>query len=323
MKIAITALAAVIALGTSSIACSSPASDKGGEVDEGSALSQLQNPTGSFSDKTAGSAFGNYRAKKADSSKVATPGASGGSGTLPGSIRFLSETSGSQCQQGAACACPGGGTMSYTGSQTADGQLVKVAFDKCVFEDGFGFDGKALLLASNKSLLHIEGAPAAAPSAPSDPSTPPSDSSGLKPAQGASAGGGTNAVAILLAAKGVASQGARKLPLEFALVTEGHYAFLAVKVPDGNIVIGVSDDGNAIVRSKEGTWRCTAGSAGWSCTSDKGQKMNVTEEAPSEGSVTSGEPSAPSAPSDGTQAPAPSSSDSDAGSADPGAPPNG
>ena len=68
MKTALTALVAFVAigsLGTSSIGCSSSSSNTG-DVDTGSALSELKSPTGSFSLDSAGTAFGDYRAKRAD-----------------------------------------------------------------------------------------------------------------------------------------------------------------------------------------------------------------------------------------------------------------
>jgi hypothetical protein len=71
-------------------------------------------------------------------------------------------------------------------------------------------------------------------------------------------------------------------------VTEAQYAFLAVKVADGTIVIGVSDDGRAVVRSKEGTWTCQSASDGWSCKSDSGEALTVAEEAPSTSSDEAG-----------------------------------
>jgi hypothetical protein len=170
--------------------------------------------------------------------------------------------------------------MSYSAESSSEGQMVKVQFEKCGFEDGFGFDGNAILLASTKSLLGLaaEDAPAKAPTTTTPP--PSSGGGGLKeaePAESAPTTGG-NVVAVLLAAKGVATDGTRKLPLEFALLTESHYAFLAVSVPDGNIVIGVSDDGNAIVRSKEGTWKCKNASRGWTCTSDKGEALELEDD---------------------------------------------
>src|SRR5436305_1668459 len=64
----ITALVALVALGTlatGSIGCSSSSEKQ--DVDTSSALTELRTPTGSFSDDTAGSAFGNYRATKTDS----------------------------------------------------------------------------------------------------------------------------------------------------------------------------------------------------------------------------------------------------------------
>jgi hypothetical protein len=276
VKTSTTALVAIVALATSSIACSS-SSDKTEDVDTGSALSALRAPTGSFSEKTAGKAFGGYRSDRANSSKVAPPGVAGAGGTRTQSIRLLDKAS-AACGQGQSCACPNGGSLSYTGASSADGQVVKVTFDECKFEDGWGFDGKAVALASKKSLLAI---------ASDEPATDL----------------GNGVVALLLAMKGTATNGARKLPLELALVTEGHYAFLAIAVPDGKIVIGVSDDGRAIVKSKEGTWTCNNASSGWSCTSDSGKSMTVTEEAPSEseseGAGSDGATEPPSASTDG------------------------
>ncbi len=284
MKNAITCLAAVVSLGmlaSSSIACSS--SEEKEEVDTGSALSQLRSPTGSFSEASAGKAFGGYRSDRASSSKVAAPssiGSAGQSGTQ--SIRLLDRASSAQsgCGANQACACPNGGSMTYQAASSPEGQLVKVTFDECGFEDGWGFDGKAILLASNKSLLGLDKESAAPPPAKKPATDFGSDTgsgSGLHEAEDTGYGGG--AVAFLIAAKGTATDGQRKLALSFALLRESPYTFLAVAVPDGKIVIGVSDDGRAIVRSKEGTWRCQSGARAWSCTSDKGQKMEIAEEA--------------------------------------------
>lgn len=287
MKTALTALVAFIAigsLGTSSIGCSSPSEKE--EVDTDSALSQLRTPTGSFSDQTAGAAFGNYRSTRADSQRVSAPGGATGDGTRTQSIRLLDKaaTSGA-CRQGESCACPGGGALTYTAGTNDDGALVKVTFDACRFEDGYGFDGKAILLVSKKSLLGIAQENATAPKAPptkadtSDGDS--SESGGLQEAPSTDVSTSYGAASVLLAAKGTASYGSKSLKLEFALISEAHYAFLAVKVPDGNIVIGVSDSGDAIVRSKEGTWKCHSAKSGWKCTSDKGQSMDVVEQAPS------------------------------------------
>ena len=308
MKTAITALVAVVALATSSIACSSPSSGNQDDVDTGSALSALKSPTGSFSEQTAGKAFGGYRGARQDSSKISTPGASSGAGgvkTGSSTIKLLdAATSSAACGQGQSCACPSGGSMSYRAESSADGDLVKVSFTACGFEDGYAFDGKAILLASKKSLLGLSSEKAAPP-IPKKPSSPASpddgfggdtgsgSDTGLQEAEEPQTGGSGQYVALLLAAKGTVSNGSQKLALEFALLTEAHYAFLAVSVPDGKIVIGVSDDGRAIVKSKEGTWNCNTSSGGWSCTSDTGKKMDVKEEAAS----ASSEPSAPK-PSD-------------------------
>jgi len=288
VKTATTALVAIVALASSAVACSS-SSGNTDEVDTGSALSSLRTPTGSFSEQTAGKAFGNYRSGRANSSKISTPGATVGSdtaGTKMASIRLLSNASAS-CGGGQACACPNGGSLTYSAEQNADGAAIKVSFDACGFEDGWGFDGKAVLLASKKSLLGT-------PVAPATPAAVP----GATGAAAASADNGTAAVgssfgseyvSILLAAKGTASEGANKLQLEFALVAEAHYAFLAVQVADGKVVVGVSDDGHAIVKSKEGTWTCNTTSnttgSGWTCTSDSGKSMTVTEDASSDTSA--------------------------------------
>ena len=305
MKTVIPALVAFVVLGslaTSSIGCSaSSSSSSKSDVDTGSALSQLQNPTGSFSQENAGTAFGNYRSKRADSAQVTAPGASSGTSNTA-SIRLLDKAtaSGSSCQQGEACACPNGGSLTYSGSNTADGQLVKVSFDSCGFEDGFGFDGKAALLLSNKSLLGLaDSSSSAAATPPRAPAGSADNTGGVQDAPSAAPDTGSatsSAVAVLLAAKGTASYGAKKLALEFALVTESHYAFLAVKVSDGAIVIGVSDSGEAIVKSREGTWKCHSGTGGWSCTSDSGKTMTVAEQAPTDPTLSDNGPAAPSAP---------------------------
>ena len=304
MKTATTALVALVVLGTVSIGCSSTTT-KGEEVDTGTALSALRSPTGSFSKASGASAFAGYRSKRADSAKVSAPDAAPSNGTSgTSSIRLLDRAATSQaCSQGQACACPNGGSMSYSAQSSPEGQLVRVKFEACGFEDGVGFDGDAILLASTKSLLGID-APAEAP-AKTGTSAPPSSadgaSGGLKEAQPSAPTGSGSAVSVLLAAKGTITDGTRKLPIEFALLTEGHYAFLAVSVPDGNIVIGVRDDGNAIVRSKEGTWRCKSGARGWACTSEQGEVLEVAEEG------------APASDGSSAPAPAPSSSGSPSG----------
>lgn len=302
------ALAALFAVASSSIACTSPTERE--DVDTDSALSALRTPTGTFSAETAGKAFGGYRGQKANASKVSAPGVSGSGTSATQSIRLLDRATSSQaCRQGQACACPTGGSMSYAGTSSGDGLLVRVTFDACVFEDGFGFDGKAVLLASKKSLLGVsaEAAPAKAPAASSTDGDAAGlgEGGGLTEAAPVEPGGGSSNViggyaALLVAAKGTATTGNLSLPLELALVTEAHYAFLAVKVADGTIVIGVSDDGRAIVRSKHGTWKCTSSSSRWSCTSERGETMDVAEEAEEEGAAFGSEGAGASAPTGGS-----------------------
>ena len=290
------ALVAILALGSFSFACSSPSNKE--EVDTGTALAQLRTPTGSFSKANGASVFAGYRSKRAESSKVSTPTPSGGTSSTS-SIRLMDKaTSSPACAQGQACACPNGGTMSYRTQSSAEGQELRVTFDACGFEDGFGFAGEALLLASPKSLLGLPADSAAPPSTSTDGSKAGA-SGGLKdapPAPSAGSKSSTNVVSWLLAAKGTATEGTRKLPFELALVTEAHYVFLAVSVPDGNIVIGVSDRGTAIIRSKEGNWNCTNASRGWTCTSENGEALDVADEVASEGSTSGGGATTPSSP---------------------------
>lgn len=283
MKTTLPAFVAVVALASSSIACS--AEEKTNEVDTDSAISALSNPTGTLTRESAGKAFGGYRQQRAESSKVSAPAANGG-GIAPGSIRLLDQAS---AGQGGSQRCPSGGSMTYQAEQNANGALVKVRAEACSFEDGFSFDGNMVLLASKKSILGIsaeESAPA--PSKPSAPAKPGSSDdeygdsmggsgSGVSEAQGSSFGSGY--VALLIAAKGTASYASKKTTLEFALLTESRYAFLAVKVNDGSIVIGMRDDGLAIVRTKNGTWQCKQSGSSWSCSNDKGEKLEAAEEA--------------------------------------------
>jgi len=291
------ALVAILALGSLSTGCSaSPSNGKGGgNVNTGSAISGLRSPTGTFSKASASSAFAGYRSKRADSQHVSAPvpnapsGAGGGASTASiRTVRLLDKAASSEaCSAGQDCACPTGGTMAYQAEQTSDGQLVQVTFDGCGFEDGMKFDGEAVLLASTKSLL---GAASDAPA--KDASPPPSgDGSGLKEASdpGAAASGGI--VSVLLAAQGTATQGGQTEAIDFALLTEEHYAFLAVTVADGSIVIGVGDDGNAVIHAKDATWKCKNAASGWACTSESGESLEVADD----GAAASGEAPAPAA----------------------------
>jgi len=294
------ALVALVALASSAVACSS-SNGNSNDIDTGTALSSLRTPTGSFSEATAGKAFGSYRSNRANSSKISTPGATVGSdsaGTRTASIRLLDNAAAS-CGGGQACACPNGGSLTYGAEKTADTEAIKVSFDGCGFEDGWAFDGKAVLLASKKSLL---GGLVPASSVPASGAASGSDTGAGSAIGSAGAAFGSEYVAILLAAKGTVSKGVNRLELDLALVAEAHYAFLAVEVGDGKVVVGVSDDGHAIVKSKEGTWTCntvsnTTGN-GWTCTSDSGKTITATEEAGDSASASDDTASAdvPSAP---------------------------
>lgn len=321
MKTTLPALVAVVALASSAVACS--AEEATNEVDSNSAISALRSPTGTLTRESAGKAFGGYRQQRAESSKVSAPAKNGG-GLGVESIKVLDQASSNAGQgQGGSQACPAGGTMSYQAEQSADGALVKVKATACAFEDGFSFDGNMILLASKKSILGLsaeESSPPAKSGSSSSTGSAPSDDgdydgagygdsmdgSGVSNSESNGMGGGV--VALLIAAKGTASYGAKKSPLEFALLTEGQYAFLAVSVADGSIIIGMRDDGKAVVRTKNGTWNCSESGSRWSCTSDKGEKLDATEEA---GEVAEGESSGavppPSSSSSSDKAPVPPS----------------
>lgn len=293
MKTTIPALVAVVALASSSVACS--AEEKNDEVNTSSAISALQSPTGTLTRESAGKAFGGYRQQRAESSKVSAPAANGG-GMATQSIKLLDQASSSAAGQGGSQRCPSGGSMSYQAEQSADGALVKVRADACAFEDGFSFDGNMVLLASKKSILGISASDSPAPKKPSAPAKPGTGSdtgsegdaygdsygdgmgsgSGVSEAQGSSYGNGI--VALLIAAKGTATYEKKQTSLEFALLTESRYMFLAVKVNDGSIVIGMRDDGIAIVRTKNGNWNCQQSGTRWTCTSDKGESLDAAEE---------------------------------------------
>lgn len=311
-----------VALASSSLFACSSAAEPGSSIDTQSALSALSTPTGTLTKESAGKAFGGYRHQRDEGSKVATPTTSAG-GLSTSSIRLLDSSSGGSCREGSSCACPSGGSMTYKGEQRSDAQLVKVRLDGCGFEDGVSFDGDVVLLASKKSLLGFAGSSGASAATP-----PPASKTGGATGGGADLGGegsgsgsesgglsdapstsfGNGVVALLVAAKGTLSYGAQRTALELALVTEARYTFLSVKVPDGSIVIGTSSDGRAVVRTKNGSWTCSSTAGRWVCTSDSGEKLDVTEEAPSDGE--GGELSGPASPSpspsgSGSSGPAP------------------
>ena len=257
------ALVALVALGSLSMGCSaSPTTGtgKGGSghnVNTRTALSALKSPTGSFTKATASSAFGGYRSQRARSKQVSAPvpngGAGGGGNMGTRTVRLLDQaTSPGACASGQDCACPTGGTMAYESEQTPEGQLVSVQFNGCGFEDGMKFDGEAVLLASTTSMLGL-----------AEEASPPSDAASGQ------------IVALLLAASGTASQGGQSEVLEFALLTEASYAFLAVSVADGTVVIGVGEDGSAVVRSKDGAYQCKSEAKGYVCTSETGETLEI------------------------------------------------
>jgi hypothetical protein len=129
------------------------------------------------------------------------------------------------CAEGQSCACPGGGSLVYQAEQSKAGAAAHFTFDSCVGDDGMGFDGEAVAVVSSKPILGL-----------------------AKPGSSA-----------LFAARGTVFDKTNKIDLEFALLTEGGYALLAVEVGDGKIVIGSTPQGSIVVIAKQGTFHCSGG----------------------------------------------------------------
>lgn len=310
MKTALTALALTVSLGAATMACSSSSSSE--RVDTQSALASLRSPTGTFSSQNGKAAFAGYSSKRADSSKVST-GSGGGSGTSRAQgLRILNQAAAGEaaCTDGQACACEKSGSMTYTHESSADGDLLRIAFDACVSEDGEGFDGEAVLLASKKPLLGVkEGSKTSSPASTEgdadQPSAGDAADDGLSEAQPETEAGDDFAlpegvVSLMLAAKGTAIHSGGKTPLELAMVTEAGYVYLSVTVPDGNVVIGLAKDGSAVVKPKDQTWTCSPAGQSYTCQSGDGEKLEIdaSEDAADDG-ASAGEGS-----SDGSEDPA-------------------
>ena len=242
MKLFTVSAIAFVAL-SSVVGCSS--TDKGGVAASSSeALASIQTPTGTF-DKTNGSqAFAGYQKNKQSSSGVAsTGGASSAGGTTAQSIKFLANQTGN-CSQNQACACPGGGTVTAAATRTNDRVELSLDMSACVFENGNAFDGRALLVQSQKPLID--------------------DSKLPKTAISSSADGEAN----LLAMEGDATVGKQKEHVKLVYLEQHGWQYLSVDVPSGSLVIGLGADGTAIVKAKDKTWTCESSSKGYSCKSD-------------------------------------------------------
>ncbi|MBX3192861.1 MAG: hypothetical protein KF819_38105 [Labilithrix sp.] len=279
-------VAGTLALATASFACSS--SDKAEPVDTNQALSALRSPTGSFSAKNGASIFSGYGTQRANSKKVSAPAPGGGSSTRPGSLRLLDRAADAQaaCSDGQSCSCPSGGSMTYAHESSADGQLLRIDFQQCGFGDGSAFDGNAILLVSTKSILGL-GEQERAPSKPGGSRGSDDEMGELEEAPETGAAGQGYA-AMLLAARGTVTESGQSSPIEFALLTEASYAFLAVTVDDGHVVIGMSDDGRAIIKAKDGTWHCNPSAKGYVCKSEGGEAVDVAASASAEEGSSSG-----------------------------------
>jgi hypothetical protein len=255
MKTLATALALTFTLGASTLACSSESS--GGRVDTGTALSSLRSPTGTFDKSNATSAFAGFRDQRERSSNVAgaQPAGRAQTGSSQQGLRILNTAASleANCSEGQTCACPGGGSASWSHESTAEGEVVRMSFGQCIFEDGDAFDGEAVVLASKEPLLGLEA-----------------EADG---AFGDAAGAGY--ASLLIAANGDMTHAGKTMALQFALLMEAGYMLLSVEVPDGSVVIGLAPSGKVIVMAKNETWTCAATAGAYACTSSSGEELDV------------------------------------------------
>jgi hypothetical protein len=187
-------------------------------------------------------------------------------------MRLLAKTmdAKSQCVEGSPCACETSGSFTFQKEDTKVGVSARFTFESCVFADGNGFDGEALLVTSSSPIVGIAKKAAAAKS----PATKTPTTAGAATQQDATTGQEPN---LLLTAKGTASTSKGKMALEFSLAREDGYTLLSIEVPDGNVVVGASDGGDVFVKSKQGTWSCSPSAEGYACTSDgDGKKVTVS-----------------------------------------------
>ncbi len=253
MKLLTGSAVALFAL-SSVFGCSS--ADKGGVAASSSeALATIQNPTGTFDKNNGSQAFAGYKSNKRSSSGVASSGGGGGSsagGTTAQSIKFLANQTGN-CNQNQACACPGGGTVTAAVERTNDRVELSLEMSACVFESGDSFDGKALLVQSQKGLIDDSKLPATARVSSAD---------------------GTSS---LLAMDGDATVAGKAQHVKLVLLEQHGWVYLSVEVPSGSLVIGVGADGTAVVKAKDTSWTCASSSKGYSCKSDGGLTDDAVE----------------------------------------------
>jgi hypothetical protein len=256
MKTLATALALTFTLGASTLACSSESS--GGRVDTGTALSSLRSPTGTFDKSNATSAFAGFRDQRERSSNVAgaQPAGRAQTGSSQQGLRILNTAASleANCSEGQTCACPGSGSASWSHESTAEGEVVRMSFAQCVFEDGDAFDGEAVVLASKEPLLGLERETGGAFGDTGD------------------LGGYAS---LLIAANGDMTHQGKTMALQFALLMEAGYTLLSVEVPDGSVVIGIAPSGKVIVMAKNETWTCAATAGAYACTSSSGEQLDV------------------------------------------------
>ncbi len=270
-------VSAILVVG-SLVACTNP--DDKPAKSAGAALDSIQNPTGTFDSSNAGSAFSRYGSDKNASSGLAgTGGGSGGSSSTQSLHILADQVQGSSCAEGASCACDAGGSFTYSRQSTDYGPAIQASFDKCVFNDGNGFSGDMLLLASDKPLLKSDAAGVA-----SDTATGKS---------------------LLLAAEGTFTKGSDSVKADVVFLQERGVDYLAVEVSDGKIVIGVREsDGLAVVYAKGTTWVCKPdASSDYTCQEQSsGQKVQAPKSGDN-GSASSSSPppaSSSSPPTDPT-----------------------
>jgi hypothetical protein len=309
MKIVLSAFVASITLGALAMGCSNESTDS---VNTDSAINAFQNPTGSFDKSSGADAFSSFKSEQSESGKVQQPDGKSGPGTQ--SLRTLTRTlanTTSSCSEGQSCACQGGGSFVYSLESSKAGQSARINFNKCIGDNNTGFDGQMIVLVTSQPILGIGAAQTAPASGTKKPSSGSTD--GLKDADSSSSS--TSSAAdknILIAAKGNAIEGQKRVAVEFALLKEGGWLLLAVEVKDGKVVLGVAPNRDVFVKAKQGSWICSPRSTkGYQCKAQgSGEDLDLedaeTAEAPSEepssqtGTGTGSEELPPSEEADGS-----------------------
>ncbi len=247
-------------LAVAAVACgSSSTTDSFGPDPDYAAIDQrFESPDGTFTSANAGSVLAKYSDQKQTSKDVDVGGTTGGSGSSSSSgvhsnalrVLDLAETGSSSYPACAAlqhgdevgsCGCPEGGSFAYDFSgaralQNSSGPVdvaLKLRLSSCASK-GIVLDGREFVR------LHADRA----------------------------AGGKVdeNSVGLLLVADITARKGAETHTIDLAArLRNGQYE-IAIQVDDGWLTIR-GDGDSYVVRDRNGTWTCQAGS----CTSNTGE----------------------------------------------------